>query len=101
MQFGDYMRFLVALIFVLALLGVFAWLIRRFELGGRLTARRGQGRRIGIVEVTAIDSKRRMVLVRRDRTEHLLLLGGNTDVVIERGIQANPDSEPVVTGEQV
>ncbi len=36
----------------------------------------------------ALDSRRRLVLVRRDRTEHLVLLGTNADIVVERGMTA-------------
>ena len=42
-----------------------------------------------MLEVLAIDGKRRLVLVRRDDTEHLLLIGGEADLVIERGIPAD------------
>jgi hypothetical protein len=34
-----------------------------------------------------VDSKRKLVLVRRDTVEHLLLIGGATDLVIEQSIQ--------------
>jgi flagellar protein FliO/FliZ len=35
-----------------------------------------------------VDAKRRLVLVRRDDREHLLLLGATQDVVVESGIAA-------------
>ena len=35
---------------------------------------------------TAVDAKRRLVLVRRDDVEHLILLGPASDLVVERGI---------------
>ena len=53
-------------------------------LGGRVMGRKGQ--RLGISEYHEIDKMRRLVLVRRDETEHLILIGGAHDLVIESGI---------------
>ncbi len=86
MEFSVYFRFLLALVFVLGLIGLIAWAARRFGLlRGTVRPRNGQ-RRLEVIETAAIDSKRRLMLVRRDGTEHLLLLGINGDLVIERGI---------------
>lgn len=49
--------------------------------------------RIDIVEHTAMDSKRRLVLIRRDNVEHLIMTGGPVDVVIETGI--TPPERPL------
>ncbi|HEV2674089.1 MAG TPA: flagellar biosynthetic protein FliO [Aliidongia sp.] len=78
----DIARLVGALVFVLALIGLFAWLVRRFGPAMRL----GRAGRLGMVESIAIDSRRRLLLVRRDQTEHLLLIGGTRDLVIETGI---------------
>lgn len=79
----DIARLAGALVFVLALIGLFAWLMRRFGPSLRLGGRHG---RLGLVESIAVDSRRRLLLVRRDQTEHLLLIGGAQDLVIETGI---------------
>lgn len=42
--------------------------------------------RIGVVAYAAMDSKRRLVLIRRDDVEHLVMTGGPVDMVIETGI---------------
>lgn len=47
-----------------------------------------RGQRIGISEYHEVDKTRRLVLVRRDNVEHLLLIGGTHDVVVETGITA-------------
>ena len=88
MEYDVILRFLVALVFVLGLIGLLAWAARRFGLAGRVAVRPGRRRRTMVVEATAVDAKRRLVLVRRDDVEHLVLLGPTTDVVIERGIAA-------------
>lgn len=49
-------------------------------------------RRIGVVEHASVDGKRRLVLVRRDDVEHLIMIGGPVDVVLETGIV--PQSPP-------
>ena len=47
-------------------------------------------RRLEIIESLAIDPRRRLLIVRRDDTEHLLLLGFNEDVVVETNINKSP-----------
>lgn len=86
MDFSVYFRFLLALVFVLGLIGVLAWAARRFGLARGAVRPRNGIRRIEVIESAVVDAKRRLVLVRRDRTEHLLLLGTTGDLVIERGI---------------
>ncbi len=92
MEFSVYFRFLLALVFVLGLIGFIAWAARRFGLLRGAVRPRNGIRRLDVIETATIDSKRRLVLVRRDRTEHLLLLGIGSDMVIERGIEA--EAEP-------
>ena len=87
MDLENYLRFLAALVLVIGLIGTVAWVARRFGLAGRLPSlkRRGE-RRLGVIEYMALDPKTRLVLVRRDDTQHLLLLGAAGPVVVERGI---------------
>jgi flagellar protein FliO/FliZ len=88
MDWQNYARGLLALVFVLALILAATWAVRRFGLAGMALTPRRQ-RRMSIAEVLAIDNRRRLVLVRRDDTEHLLLIGGTGgDVVVESGILA-------------
>ena len=79
-------RFFIAFLVVLALIGLTAWLVRRFganRLGG--TAR-GRQPRLAVIDAASVDGRRRLVLIRRDNTEHLLMIGGPTDVVVESNI---------------
>lgn len=92
MSLDLYTRFVVALAAIAALLAVFAWLVRRYGAGGRPAA--GAKRRLAIVEVAAIDGKRRLVLLRRDDTEHLVLLGPENALLVESGISAPSRAEP-------
>jgi hypothetical protein len=45
-------------------------------------------RRLEVVDHASVDSRRKLVLIRRDDVEHLLLTGGPVDVVIETGIKS-------------
>jgi flagellar protein FliO/FliZ len=87
MDLDVYLRFVLALVFVLALIGLIAWVGRRFGLLGRMGAVRAANRRIGVVESVTLDAKRRLVLVRRDDIEHLVLLGPTSEVLVEGGIK--------------
>lgn len=92
MDLGTYMRFALALLFVLALIGIVAWLARKAGLGTRVARTKGSHRRLSIVEVSPVDGKRRLVLVRRDGVEHLVLLGTTSETVIETGIMPPADT---------
>ena len=88
MDFDLVGRLLLALLFVLALIGLFAWAARRFGLSGRLGPVAGRTRRLHVVEVAPLDAKTRLVLLRRDDVEHLVMLCPSAGVVIESGIRA-------------
>jgi flagellar protein FliO/FliZ len=95
MTAGTYLQFVLALAFVLALIAVLAWAVKRFGLFAHVVPVRGGKKRITVVESAPLDAKRRLVLIRRDDREHLLLLGANGDAVVESGIPAAP--EPAAT----
>jgi flagellar protein FliO/FliZ len=98
MEAGDYLRFLLALLVVFGLIGLLAFVARRFRLGG--TVAPGGGRRLEIVEVRALDTRRRLVLIRRDRVEHLLVLAPDHTTVVERNIQAGTREPERPQGEE-
>jgi hypothetical protein len=79
--------FIFAFVAVLALIGAAAWGLRRFA-GNRLGANTNRGRmpRLAVIDAAAVDGRRRLVLVRRDNVEHLLMIGGPTDIVVEPNI---------------
>jgi hypothetical protein len=79
---SQYQNVIIATLAVLAALIVAVLIWRTLNL--KVRGRRGQ--RLGISEYHELDKTRRLVLVRRDNTEHLILIGGPQDVVIEQGI---------------
>lgn len=88
MDFDVYLRFIFALLVVLGLIGGLTWAARRFGFGGQLTPNAGKSPRLSVVEVRTLDSRRKLVLLRRDGIEHLVLLGPNRDLHLEGGIAA-------------
>jgi len=80
-------RFFIAFVVVFALIGAAAWLVRRFganRLGG--AAARGRQPRLAVIEAGAVDGRRKLVIVRRDNVEHLIMIGGPTDILVEANI---------------
>ena len=84
MEFVTVARFVLALLVVVGLIVGLAWLLRKYGHGRLMQA--GARGRIGIVEVTGLDARRRLVLLRRDDVEHLVILGPTGETVVERGI---------------
>lgn len=80
-------RFFIAFLVVLGLIGATAWAVRRFG-AGRLSGDSVRGRqpRLAVIDAASVDTRRRLVLIRRDNVEHLLMIGGPTDVVVEPNI---------------
>ena len=86
-------RLLIAILGVgigfLCLIGVL-WMLRGRR-GPSPFIRGGRNRqpRLQVLDAAAVDARRRLVLVRRDDIEHLIMIGGPSDLVIESGIQAS------------
>jgi flagellar protein FliO/FliZ len=55
-----------ATLFVIALAALMVWAFR-------------------VVETATVDQRRKLVLVRRDDVEHLVMIGGPVDMVVETG----------------
>ena len=98
----NLMQYFTALLFVLALAGA-ALLIKRFgnnpqafreSLGGKLGGKLGKwdfklpDRRLAVVETLMLGPKQRLILVRRDNVEHLVLSGPDGATVVEQNIAA-------------
>jgi len=97
MSIEDYIRFAVAFIFVLSLMVSIGWLVRKFN--SKKQGFSGKDKRLAIIEQKIIDPRNKMVLIRRDNKEHLVIMSQNGNIIVETGIeresQAMPDSAPV------
>jgi flagellar protein FliO/FliZ len=87
-------QYILTFIFVLILVGLAIWAVRRYARGGLGAAARGRLPRLAIVDAMVIDNRRRLVLVRRDNVEHLILIGGPTDLVVEPQIVRTRTTAP-------
>ena len=85
MDLIDIARYFGALILVMGLLGV-AWLAtKRYGVPGVI--QRQSLRRLSVVETMMIGSRYKLLLLKRDGTEHLVLMGPQGASVIETGIE--------------
>ena len=85
MNFLDLVRAVFGLAFTLGLIGIVAWAARRYapQLLAKLSAERG-ARRLQVVETLVLDPARRLVLVRVDDEERLILLGEGRELIEPR-----------------
>ena len=79
------LRFVLALAVVLGLIALTAWLARRFRFAGIPGLPAGSAR-LEMIDSLTIDARKRLVIIRCDDQEHLLLIGPETGQVIEAGI---------------
>src|SRR5204863_739277 len=79
-------RFFIAFAVVFALIGAAAWLVRRFGASRLGAGTRGRQPRLAVIEAGAVDGRRKLVIIRRDNVEHLVMIGGPTDILIEANI---------------
>jgi flagellar protein FliO/FliZ len=96
-QLPAYATFAFAFILVLGLIGITALIIRRFGAGAMPSSGGGRGRqpRLAVLDSAVVDAKRRLILIRRDNSEHLLLIGGPSDVVVETNIVRTSGPAPM------
>jgi flagellar protein FliO/FliZ len=81
----DWVTVLIGLAIVLVLIVLAAWGLKLI-LNASGTAVRGRARRLAVIETAQIDQKRQAILLRRDDTDHLIIIGGANDLVVEAGI---------------
>ena len=96
MNFDTLILGIAATLFVVALGALVLWAFRTF-ITGRSNAHgftRPRDKRLGLVETASVDARRKLLLVRRDDVEHLIITGGPVDLLIETGIKGRPHLEP-------
>jgi hypothetical protein len=81
-------QFFLAFVILLGLFNVTAWAVR--GLGG--DARPSS--RLVVIDCANVDRCRRLILVRRDNVEHLVMIGGPTDIVVESNFARSASAVP-------
>jgi hypothetical protein len=83
-------QYLIAFVIILGLVTLFGLVLRRVTSARLMLPGQDRGRsrqpRLGVVDIYDLDRQRQLILLRRDNVEHLLLIGGPNDVVIETNI---------------
>ncbi|HEY0283293.1 MAG TPA: flagellar biosynthetic protein FliO [Rhizomicrobium sp.] len=92
MDLLDIARYVGALLLVLGLIGVAGLAARRFGLPG--LARPASARRLKVVESLMVSPRQRLVLLRRDDVEHLVMLCPDGATVVEASITPPPAEPP-------
>ena len=91
----DYMAILnsfAALIFVIGLIILTSTLLRKYGDSGRVSRSSKDDRRLSVVDSVAIDGRRKMVLLRRDDVEHLVIISADGQIVVESGIEVSEEN---------
>jgi flagellar protein FliO/FliZ len=79
-------KFILVFIVVAVVFGIGGYLWRRMTRVSLASGSRGRQPRLAVLDAASVDGRRQLVLIRRDNVEHLLLIGGPTDIVVEPNI---------------
>ncbi len=95
----DLLRYFAALLLVLGLLGGFLFIVRRGWVPGLPSIANLRGprveRRLEMKDSLVLDARRRLVIVRADDEDHVILLGPERDTLIKTGpAKEDPVFEP-------
>jgi flagellar protein FliO/FliZ len=90
-EWMDYLRAFLALLFVAGLIFFLALGLRKTGLDRRLMGNKGTAR-LGIIETLYLDPRHRLVIVRHDGSEHLILIGTGGDLLISSVQKSRSDA---------
>ena len=82
----------IVALFILFILYMLYRMITRPRLA---SGRRSKHARLAITDAASVDERRKLVLIRRDDVEHLVMIGGNDDIVIESNIRRTEPARPM------
>jgi hypothetical protein len=89
---SDGVVYIISIALLIALASLAFWIMRQSLGTGGMMFFQAKHKRLGLVESTSVDGRRRLLLVRRDNVEHLILTGGPVDVLVETGIPSQLSS---------
>ena len=88
MEMLLYIKFLAGFVFVIGLMLFLSWIMKK---AGGVSGVLKSDRRLQLVEMLPLDHRHRLVLVRRDNREHLIVMGPESQTVVESGILAEDE----------
>jgi hypothetical protein len=86
------------LVLAIVILAIILYLVVRRMFAPRMNlsgdgAQRGRRSRLGVIDTYDVDRQRRLILLRRDNVEHLVMIGGPNDVLVEATIRRAVQSQ--------
>lgn len=87
MEPEDYIRVIFGLVAVIGLIGIAALIARKAGVAS-LPVSMGRKRRLAVSESLPLDARRRLLIVRCDDREHLIILGAQSETIVDRGFDA-------------
>lgn len=97
MEVENYVRAILALVFVVGLIGLCSVLARKYLVEKQFGGAAKKQKRLSVEEICVVDAKRRLVLIKRDNVEHLVLFGTSSDLLIEKEISNSNNINPEKT----
>ncbi len=82
----QFLRLIIALGVVLLLMGGLAFLLKKLGLAQQTTTKNNGKKRLNIVESLPLDARRRLVILKCDKAEHLVILSATGETVIAKDI---------------
>ncbi|MGH1403507.1 MAG: FliO/MopB family protein [Alphaproteobacteria bacterium] len=90
-ELPELIRLLLALGFVLCLMGGLAFVLKKMGLAQNPAMKTGEKRRLKILESLPLDARRRLVILQCDDTEHLVILNANGETIIKTDLVSSVD----------
>lgn len=87
------LRLAISLILVIGLMGGLSFFLKKLGLVNIPQLRKGDKRRLSIVESLPLDTRRRLVILQADAKQYLVVLGPNGETVLDHEITSVDSSE--------
>lgn len=83
MEIAYLTKFILAFLFIISLICLLAFLLRKLDFV-RDRIKTNLNKRINLVETIIIDPHNKIILVKRDSIEHLILVNRQTSIYLEK-----------------
>lgn len=92
-ELPQFVKLVLALAIVVGLMGGLAFLLKKLGIATEARLKSGNENRLKIIESIPLDARRRLVILRRDDQDHVVILGPNSETVLETNIPAVDQSD--------
>ena len=93
MDYFDFIKFGLALVFVISLMGGLAFILKKIGYGGQSPLLSTGKRRLKIIETLPLDARRKAILLQRDNKTHLVILSPAGETVVETNIETKNEAD--------